>query len=89
MLSYIAQRFGSTALYRMNDEIMTLPDLAAYLKLAERTVYAYAQRGILPGIKVESSWRFRRADVDAWLDRQRKLTEASTSNRGHNQGAKR
>lgn len=55
----------------MNDDIMTLPELAAYLKLAERTVYGYAQRGILPGIKVCSAWRFRRADVQDWLEQQR------------------
>jgi excisionase family DNA binding protein len=61
------------------DDILTLPELATYLKLAERTVYAYAQRGLLPGIKIGSSWRFRRADIDVWLEKQRKLTEESTS----------
>ncbi|HOA61461.1 MAG: helix-turn-helix domain-containing protein [Verrucomicrobia bacterium] len=72
----------------MNDDIMTLPELAAYLKLAERTVYGYAQRGILPGIKVCSAWRFRRADVQAWLEQQRQLTETSTSKRSRKEGAK-
>ena len=61
------------------DEIITLPELAAYLKLSERTVYGYAQRGLLPGIKVGSAWRFRKADIQAWLEQQRKLTEESTS----------
>lgn len=62
-----------------NDEILTLPELAAYLKLAERTVYGYAQKGLLPGIKVGSAWRFRKTDVQAWLDKQRQLTQKSTS----------
>ena len=66
----------------MSDEIMTLPELAAYLKIAERTVYLYAQRGIVPGVKLGSAWRFRKADIEAWLDQQRKLTEESTSKRG-------
>ena len=65
----------------MNDEILTLPELAAYLKLAERTVYGYAQKGILPGVKVGSAWRFRRADILAWLEQQRQLTQKSTSKR--------
>jgi excisionase family DNA binding protein len=73
----------------MNDEILTLPELAAYLKLSERTVYVYAQRGILPGIKVGSAWRFRMADVTAWLEQQRRLTETSTSKRAHQKGGNR
>ena len=59
------------------DEILTLKDVAAYLKLADRTVYLYAQTGKLPGIKIGSAWRFRRADLDRWLDEQRRLTESS------------
>ena len=73
----------------MNDPIMTLPELAAYLKLAERTVYGYAQRGILPGIKVGSAWRFRKVDVEAWLEQQRRLTETSTAKRLQKEGKKR
>lgn len=61
------------------DEILTLKQVAAYLKLAERTVYLYAQTGKLPGIKIGSAWRFRRSDLDRWLDDQRRITESSTS----------
>jgi len=62
------------------DQILTLKEVAAYLKLADRTVYLYAQTGKLPGIKIGSAWRFRRVDIDRWLDEQRTLTESSTSN---------
>ena len=34
---------------------MTLQDVAEFLKLAERTVYGYAQKGLLPGIKINTS----------------------------------
>ena len=60
------------------DEILTLKDVAAYLKLAERTVYLYAQTGKIPGIKIGSAWRFRRSEIDQWLDEQRRITESST-----------
>ena len=73
----------------MEDDIMTLPELAKYLKVSERTVYGYAQRGLLPGIKVGSAWRFRRADIEDWLEKQRKLTEESTSKREIEEGATR
>lgn len=65
----------------MADPIMTLPEVAEYLKLAERTVYGYAQKGIVPGIKIGSAWRFRKADIDAWLEQQRRITQSSTSQR--------
>jgi len=65
----------------MNLEIMTLQEVAEYLKLSERTIYGYAQRGILPGIKIGSAWRFRKTDLDTWIEKQRKLTEESTSDR--------
>ena len=52
----------------MPDEILTLPEVALLLKVAEKTVYTMAQRGELPAFKVGGQWRFRRADLDAWID---------------------
>lgn len=60
-----------------DEQILTLQDLAAYLKIAEKTLYGYAQKGIVPGIKIGSAWRFRKSDIDAWLEEQRQLTETS------------
>lgn len=65
----------------MPDEIMTLKDVAEYLKIAEKTLYGYVQKGRIPGIKIGSAWRFRKAEIEAWLDDQRKLTEESTRTR--------
>jgi excisionase family DNA binding protein len=59
------------------DHILTLQELSAYLKIAEKTLYGYAQKGKIPGIKIGSAWRFRRTDIDQWLEEQRKLTESS------------
>lgn len=60
-----------------DEEILTLQELSAYLKIAEKTLYGYAQKGILPGIKIGSAWRFRRVDIEQWLIDQRSLTESS------------
>jgi excisionase family DNA binding protein len=65
----------------MTDEIMTLKDVSEYLKIAEKTLYGYVQKGMIPGIKIGSAWRFRKAEIDAWLEDQRKLTEQSTRTR--------
>jgi len=52
----------------MSDEILTLPEVAQLLKVAAKTVYTMAQKGELPGFKVGGQWRFRRTDLDAWID---------------------
>ena len=63
------------------DAILTLKEVASYLRLAERTVYLYAKQGKLPGIKIGTAWRFRRTEIDVWLDEQRRLTRAATTRR--------
>jgi excisionase family DNA binding protein len=54
----------------MNDEILTLKDVAEYLKLAEKTAYRLAAEGRLPGFKVGGSWRFRRQELEDWIAEQ-------------------
>ncbi len=54
----------------MEDEILTIRELAALLKIGEKTAYTMAQSGELPGFKVREQWRFRRADIDEWIDMQ-------------------
>jgi len=52
----------------MTDEILTLPEVAQLLKVAEKTVYTMAQKGGLPAFKVGGQWRFRRTDLHEWID---------------------
>lgn len=52
----------------MTDEILTLKELAAYLKLAEKTAYKLAAEGKLPGFKVGGSWRFKETDIARWIE---------------------
>jgi excisionase family DNA binding protein len=54
----------------MTYKILTLPEVAQLLKLAEKTVYSMAQQGQLPAFKVGGQWRFKRADRDQWIDAQ-------------------
>ncbi len=50
-----------------DQEILTLQEMAGYLRIAERSVLRMAQAGELPGTKVASQWRFMRSVVDDWL----------------------
>ncbi|MGK0489451.1 MAG: excisionase family DNA binding protein [Candidatus Endobugula sp.] len=56
----------------MTDQIMTLKEVAAYLKLAEKTAYKLAAEGKLPGFKVGGSWRFQRTDIEKWIEEQKR-----------------
>ncbi len=64
---------------KTSDDIFTIKQLASYLQLNERTVYRLAADGQLPAFKVGGSWRFRRADIDSWIDRQAHRTETDLS----------
>lgn len=46
------------------DEILTIDEVAAYLKVSKRTIYCLAASGKLPAFKLGDTWRFRRADLD-------------------------
>ena len=59
----------------MTDEILTLKEVAEYLKLAEKTAYGLAAEGKFPGFKVGGSWRFKREDVQKWIEEQKKRAE--------------
>ena len=65
------------------DEILTLKEVAAFLKVAEKTVYALAQRGELPGFKIGSQWRFRQAMLQHWMDAQSVYLPTSDKNGDH------
>jgi excisionase family DNA binding protein len=52
----------------MKDQILTLKEVALYLKLAEKTAYRLASEGKLPGFKVGGSWRFKKDDLEKWIE---------------------
>lgn len=58
-------------LHNMPDEFLTLPEVALLLKVAEKTVYTMAQKGELPAFKVRGQWRFKRTDLDSWIEAQK------------------
>lgn len=50
-----------------HDAVMTIGDLAKYLKLSTSTLYKLCAEGKVPGQKVGRHWRFRREVIDHWL----------------------
>ena len=54
----------------MKTDVMTIRELAAYLKMAEKTLYRLAGEGAVPGFKVGGAWRFRKSEIDRWIVKQ-------------------
>jgi len=54
----------------MPDEVLTFNDVAALLKLAEKTVYAMARAGEIPAFKIRGRWRIKRTELDQGIDAQ-------------------
>ena len=50
---------------------LTTEDVLGYLKVTPRTIYRLIRTGELPAVRIGRQWRFRRTDLDEWLDRQR------------------
>ncbi|MCD0244850.1 helix-turn-helix domain-containing protein [Xanthomonas melonis] len=50
-----------------SDEILTIEEVAAYLKAGRRTVYRLAANGQIPAFKLGGTWRFRRTELDQWI----------------------
>ena len=48
--------------------MLTIEDVAAYLKLKPQTIYKWAQTGKVPGAKFGKEWRFRRSAIERWID---------------------
>ena len=49
------------------DEIMTMDELAEYLKISKSTLYKLAVEDKIPGTKIGKRWRFHKDAIDAWV----------------------
>ena len=58
---------------------MTVRQVAAYLNVNEKTVYRLAQRRDLPAFKVAGAWRFKREDIDLWIERQKSAGDSRSN----------
>ncbi|AKX47390.1 DNA-binding protein [Thiopseudomonas alkaliphila] len=54
----------------MSDEVLTIKEVAQYLKVNERTIYRLAASGELPGFRVGNAWRFKQIDLVTWVAKQ-------------------
>jgi excisionase family DNA binding protein len=73
-----------------NDEIfLTTEEVLEYLQVNLRTVYRLIKAGKIPAVRVGRQWRFRKRDIDAWLDSQRSASSIGVGDAPPSQGASR
>lgn len=64
------------SLHLPNDEVfLTTEEVLEYLQVNLRTVYRLIKAGKIPAVRVGRQWRFRKRDIDMWLDSQRSRGE--------------
>jgi excisionase family DNA binding protein len=51
-----------------SNDIMTLEEVADYLRLKPQTIYTWAQEKKIPAAKLGKEWRFRRSLIDKWFN---------------------
>jgi nitrogen PTS system EIIA component len=52
----------------MDDDILTIEEVARYLRVSERTVYDWAQKGEIPSGKIGTVWRFKKNEIERWVN---------------------
>ena len=61
----------------MTDDILTIEEVTKYLRVSDRTVYDWAQKGEIPAVKIGTVWRFKKSEVENWVNA--KLSSSSLS----------
>ena len=65
----------------MEDDILTIEEVAKYLRVSERTVYDWAQKGEIPAGKIGTVWRFKKSEIEKWVnDRLSSGSKSTTAN---------
>jgi excisionase family DNA binding protein len=54
----------------MDEAFLTTEEVLEYLQVTQRTVYRLIKAGRIPAVRVGRQWRFRKQDVDRWLESQ-------------------
>ena len=60
-----------------SGDVLTIDDLALYLRIPKSTLYKLAREGKVPANKVGRHWRFQKRSIDRWLERERAIVPGS------------
>jgi excisionase family DNA binding protein len=66
---------------KSTGDVLTIDDLAIYLKIPKSTLYKLAREGKIPSHKIGRRWRFHKRSIERWLERERKFDPGSEGSR--------
>jgi len=64
----------------LDEEIFTLDEVAKYLRVSDRTVYEWAQKGEIPAGKIGTVWRFKKSELEQWVNNRLSVNKPGTQN---------
>jgi PTS system nitrogen regulatory IIA component len=62
----------------IDDDILTIEEVAKYLRVSERTVYDWAQKAEIPAGKIGTVWRFKKSDIENWVNERLSINKPDT-----------
>lgn len=69
------------------NQLMTIDEVALYLRVKKRTVYDWLKKDKIPAIKTVGQWRFKKETIDSWLEaQQRFINQIRVEKEGHDKG---
>jgi excisionase family DNA binding protein len=74
----LADTKGVKPMMEGNSPVMTIEETAKYLKIGKSSLYKMAREGKIPAVKIANQWRFRKEDIDKWLQEIRDKAILST-----------
>ena len=69
-----------------DGDILTLDEVAVYLKAGKRTIYRLAASGEIPAFKLGGTWRFSRSDIESWIKVQSAGSPERAASKASNKG---
>ena len=57
------------AMENKSNDILTLEEVAGYLRMKPQTIYTWAQEKKIPAVKLGKEWRFKKSVIDKWFDK--------------------
>lgn len=60
----------------MTDPLMTIDELAKYMRVSRFTIYRLVKDNFIPGTKIGRQWRFQKEEIDRWVKDQSRRNSA-------------
>jgi len=64
----------------MVNQVLTIKQIAEYLQVNEKTIYTLVREGDLPAFKVRGQWRFKKEDIENWIEENKESLKNLISN---------